>query len=229
MNELLLNGNGIHATGISCLADGVCAGKIVLKGFLSRLSLDDNPLGLEGAAAIGRMLSNSFCQLWIPSLCRCQLTIPASRFLGTNRDSNIDNAAVAIIGEQLLQNKNTTGLLCLNGNSFTGEGAHILANFMYLCPSLQMFYSSHCGITSDDLKLLLDQLTTFKKSSNIPCCIKLESWDLSNNQIDDSGAIALMDHLPSLFPKLGYSPLGVSFSGNHISSEVMRRIREEMK
>ena len=226
VSDLSLNGNGIHATGISYLADGVCAGKIVL----NILSLDDNPLGLEGVAVLGRMLSNSFCQLWVLSLCRCQLTIPASRFLGTNHDSDIDNAAVGIIGEQLCQ-KNTTEFLYLNGNSFTGEGAHTLANLLYLCPSLQSLHSSHCGITSDDLKQLLDQLSTFKTSSNIPCCIELDSWDLSNNQIDDGGAIALMDHLPSLFPKLGYSFFlsGVSFNGNHISSEVMRRIREEMK
>ena len=229
VSDLSLNGNGIHATGISYLADGVCAGKIVLN-LNGLLSLDDNPLGLEGVAALGRMLSNTFCQLWVLSLCRCQLTIPASRFLGTNHDSDIDNAAVGIIGEQLLQ-KNTTEFLYLNGNSFTGEGTHILANLLYLCPSLQYLHSSHCGITSNDLKQLLDQLTTFRKSSNIPCCIKLESWDLRNNQIDDGGAIALMDHLSSLFPKLGYSWIKscVGLSGNHISSEVMRRIREEMK
>ena len=220
VNDLSLNGNGIHAAGISYLAHGVYAGKIVLRGFVSRLSLDDNPLGLEGVAAIGRILSSSFCQLWRLSLCRCQLTIRANR--GTNHDSNIHNTR--FIGNP----KNTTGLLYLNGNSFTGEDVHILAKFMHLCPSLQALHSSHCGITSDDLKQLLDQL---KKSSNIPCCIKLESWDLKNNQIDDGGAIALMDHLPSLFPKLGYSFFlsGVSFSGNHISSEVTRRIREEMK
>ena len=227
VHNLSLNGNGIHATGISLLADGVCAGKIVLKGFMSKLSLDDNPLGLEGAAAIGRMLSSSRCQLRRLSFCRCQLTTLGSRFLGTNIDSKINSAAVGIIAKQFCQIK----FLYLNGNSFTGEGVHILAKFMYLCPSLQTLCSSQCGITSDDLKQVLDQLTTFKTSSNIPCCIELESWDLSNNQIDDGGAIALMDHLPSLFPKLGYSFFlsGVSFSGNHISSEVMRRIREEMK
>ena len=225
VDNLSLNGNGIHATGISCLADGVCAGKIVLKGFVSRLSLDDNPLGLEGAAAIGRMLSSSRCQLRRLSLCRCQLTTLGSRFLGTNIDSNINSAAVGIIAKQFCQIK----FLYLNGNSFTGEGVHILAKFMYLCPSLQTLCSSQCGITSDDLKQVLDQLTTFKISSNIPCCIELESWDLSNNQIDDCGAIALMDHLPSLFPMLGYTLSGVSFSGNHISSKVMRGIREEMK
>ena len=224
---LSLNGNGIHATGISCLADGVCAGKIVLKRFVSKLSLDDNSLGLEGAEAVGRMLSSSHCQLVSLSLCKCQLTIPGSGLSNTKLDSNVNSVAV---GMALCQN-DTTEFLYLNDNSFTGEGVHILAKFMHLCPHLRILHSSHCGITSGDLKQLLDQLTTFKTSSNIPCCIKLESWDLSNNQIDDGGAIALMDHLPSLFPKLGYSFFlsGVSFSGNHISSELMRRIREEMK
>ena len=65
LNEgLELKDNGIHATGVSCLADAVCSGKIVLKGlWTSKLDLSDNPLGLEGTVAIGRMLSSNHCQL----------------------------------------------------------------------------------------------------------------------------------------------------------------------
>ena len=201
-----LKGNSIHATGISCLADGVCTGKFVMRDFLCEVFLDDNPLGLEGIAAVGRLLSSSHCQLWSISLCGCHLTTPSSPLSNTKLDNNMTSTAVSIIGKQLYHvlQSSTIGELNLNGNSFTGEGVLILAGFMHLCPCLQALRSSHCGITSDDLKQLLDQLSKFKNSSNIPCCSKLQDWDLSNNQIDDSGAIALMDHLPSLFPSLAF-------------------------
>ena len=49
------------------------------------------------------------------------------------------------------------------------------------------------------------------------------NWNLSNNEIDDDGAIALLDHMPSFSPSLS-----VDFSGNHIiSSDIMRRTREK--
>ena len=228
-----LNGNDIHTTGISYLADGVCSGKVILKGILCGLSLNDNPLGLEGAAAVGRMLSSNHCQLQRISLCMCRLTIPSSRLSSTKLDNNVTSTAGSTFGRQLccmLQN-NTIRVLNLNDNSFTGEDIHILIGFMYLCPYLQILNSSHCGITSDDLKQLLDHLTNFKDSSDIPCSSESVDWALNNNQIDDNGAIALMDHLPSLFPSLGsaYSVgLDVNFTGNHVSSEMMRRMREEM-
>ena len=220
-----LKGNSIHATGISCLANAVCAGKIVLSGtIISSLYLDDNPLGLEGTAAVGRMLSSSHYQLWGISLNGCHLMTPGNEMSSIKHGTS---TAVSIIGKQLchimIQN-NSIKLLNLNGNSFTGEGIHILAGFLHLCPCLQTLRSSLCGISSDDLKQLLDQLTYFKDSSKIPCCSKLEIWKLSNNQIDNSGAIALMDHLPSLFPSLG----GVNFSGNHVGNETIKRINEEM-
>ena len=216
-----LKGNSIHTTGISCLANAICAGKIVLSHLLF---LDDNPLGLEGTAAVGRMLSSSHCQLWGISLSGCHLTTPGNEMSSIKHGTS---TAVSTIGKQLchimIQN-NSIEVLNLSGNSFTGEGIHILAGFMHLCPCLQILQSSLCGISSDDLKQLLDQLTYFKDSSKIPCCSKLDNWKLSNNQIDNSGAIAFMDHLPSLFPSLG----GVNFSGNHVGSETMKRINEEM-
>ena len=220
-----LKSNNIHATGISCLADGVCAGKVVIRGFMFEVFLDDNPLGLQGTAAVGRMLSSSHCQLQHISLCRCHLTTPSSGLPSTKLDNS---KAVCIIGKQLCQmhQNSTIRVLNLNGNNFTGEGIHILAGFMHLCPCLVILRSSHCGITSDDLKQLLDQLTNFKDSSNIPYS-KLQLWDLSNNQIDDNGAITLMDHVPSLFPNL--DEYGLIVHGNSVGDEMIKRMREEMK
>ena len=128
----------------------------------------------------------------------------------------------------MLQNS-TIVKLCVDGNSSTGEGIHILAGFMQLCPHLQILRSSHCGITSDDFKSLLDLLTNFKDSSDT--LSQLLYWDLSNNCTNDNSAIILLNHLPSLFPHLGYAGTGpgVNFSGNHIGSDILRRIKEEME
>ena len=160
------------------------------------------------------------------SLCRCHLTIPGNSL---SAPSCANPAPVSIIRQKAchaLQN-NSVGVLFLDGNNFTGDGVHILAGLMHQCPCLTRFSSSHCGITSDDLKQLLEHLTNYKDLPT-PNSSKLEYWNLSNNEIDDCGAIALVDHQPSLFPKLGYS-MGINFSGNHVSSEIMRRTREEIK
>ena len=233
MCQLSLNGNDIHSTGVLYLADGVCTGKVALQG---ELSLHDNPLGIEGTVEVGRILSSSHCQLTRVSLHRCHLTTPGSS-LSTlscaNLDINVDKPApVSIIKQKVchtLQN-NAVKALFLDGNNFTGDGIHILAGLMHLCPCLTFLHSSHCGITSDDLKRLLESLTNYKDLPTLNNS-KLEYWNLGNNEIDDDGAIALMDHLPSLFPNLGYSWIGpgVDFNGNHISSEIMRRTREEIK
>jgi hypothetical protein len=50
------------------------------------------------------------------------------------------------------------------------------------------------------------------------------------NEIDDYGAVTLVDHLPSLFPNLGcgYIGSGINISRNYISSEIMRRTNKEV-
>ena len=55
--------NNVGATGISGLADAVSIGKVELMELdtFCKLSLDMNPLGLEGAVAVGRMLMGSHC------------------------------------------------------------------------------------------------------------------------------------------------------------------------
>ena len=53
--------NAIHATGIACLVNAICSGKITLQSMDHHVELwlDDNPIGLEGVPAIGRLLSQS--------------------------------------------------------------------------------------------------------------------------------------------------------------------------
>ena len=233
LEELELKDNGIHATGVSCLADAVCSGKIVLDDG-STLDLSDNPLGLEGTVAIGRMLSSNHCQLWRVDLSSCELTTAGGGLPNTdslNLGDNISGKAVRDVGQQLCQmpQNNTITMLILNGNSFTGEGIHILAGFLYICPCLKHLYSCNCGITSDDLKQLLDKLSQLKSSSP-SLCSKLELWYLDNNEIDDSGVSVIMDYLPSLLPRLGCGSLdGIYLSNNPVSSEMEKMLKEELR
>ena len=239
-SDLDLNDNGIHATGIDSLADAVCSGKvIVISGsdlHVCYLGLSDNPLGLEGTLAVGRMLSSSHCQPWRVYLSRCKLTTDGGSFPWPNTDSlnvgiNISDDTVRDVGQQLCQmpQNNAIRILYLDDTSFTGEGIHILAGFMHLCPCLGWLYSRDYGITSDDLLLLLDKLTQLKSSSP-SLCNKLESWYLDSNKIDNSGVYGLIDHLPSLFPRLGCAIVGdISLHGNPISREVETKLEEDIK
>ena len=224
VRRLSLNGNDIHATGVSYLADGVGSGKIVL----DELSLDSNPLGLEGIEEIGRIMSSTHCQLKRISLRRCHLTTPGTWLSASSTvNLHISASAVGIIQQKVCHplQTNTIEILILDGNTFTGDGMCNLFGLLQLCPCLKTLYTSQCGITSDDLKLLLEH---FQDSPIVNRLRGLEYWDLDMNEIDDDGAIALMDHLPSLFPNLDFGNLGtgINFSRNHISSEIMKIRRD---
>jgi Ran GTPase-activating protein (RanGAP) involved in mRNA processing and transport len=218
MHRLYLNGNDIHATGVSYLADGIDSGRIVVQ---EDLSLASNPLGLEGIGEVGRILSSIHCQLREVILSRCHLGT-------TSSSANISASAVHINQQKVchaLQN-NTIEKLGLEGNNFTGDGIHNLFGVLQLFPCLKMLWTDQCGITSDDLKLLLE----YFKDSNI--LRGLEYWDLGMNEIDDEGAVAFVDHLPSLFPNLGCGnfSIGIYFSGNfaffehHTNSVINRKL-----
>ena len=237
-SHLDLNDNGIHATGIASLADAVCSGKvIVISGsdiHVCYLDLSDNQVGLEGTQAFGRMLSSGHYQPWRVYLSRCKLTTDGGGLPNTdslNVGINISGETVRDVGQQLCQmpQNNAIRILYLDDTSFTGEGVHILAGFMHLCPCLGWLYSRDCGITSDDLLLLLDKLTQLKSSSP-SLCSKLESWDLDSNRIDDSGVYGLINHLPSLFPHLGCAIVGdISLHGNPVSLEAETKLEEEIR
>ena len=157
--NLALKGNNIHSFGVSCLADAVHSGK--LKLVYGKLHLSDNPLGLEGSLAVGTILSSSHCQCFNVDLSGCELTTAGAGL--PNRDTvsvghPTSSEAVTDIGQQLclMPQSSTIHYLGLDSNSFTGEGSHILAGFIHLCPCLRYLDTSDCGITSDDLIHLLD-------------------------------------------------------------------------
>ena len=220
--NLHLSGNDIHAAGVSYLADAVCSGKIVFCDGFSTLYLNNNPLGLEGVTAVGRMLRSNHWHAYQVYLSLCNLTTSGGDVTNTNSLE---------VGRQLclLPYNSTVKVLDLYGNSFTGEGIHILAGLMHLCSSLGHLSCSDCGITSDDLILLLDKLTQLKSSSPT-LCIKLWRWDLSDNAIDDSGVSYLISHMSSLFPSMGSIMFqGFSVDRNKVSKEMETRLKEELR
>ena len=223
VSRLHLAGNDIDASGISCLADAICSGKFVVT---DSLDLSGILIGVKGTLIVGRMLSSSHCRLNEVYLSKCELT---TALLNTDSLNIGDTISCEAVGQQLCQIPQNTNIerLSLDGNSFTGEGIHILAGFMYLCPSLQILVTRDCGITSDDLIWLLDKLTQFK-SSPPSLCSKLMSWRLGNNQIDDRGVSALIDHLPSLFTCVEYGVIGISIHNNPISSEMEKKLSAEL-
>ena len=193
IGDLYLSFNAIHAAGISCLADSVCEGKIVIE---QSLSLIYNPLGLEGAVALVKMLSSKHFRAYYVQLNYCELTTAeddSTHSISPHLDESITCVGIR---EQICRYEIKTSSvtnLHLVSNNFSGEGIHLLAGFMYLCPQLVSLYCGNCEITSDDLKqllLLLPQLNLY-----------LENWDLSGNIIDDDGVSILFEHLP-VFPSL---------------------------
>ena len=223
--DLRLADSDIHASGVSCLGDAVYLGELLMvSNSLKALHLRGNPLGLEGTIAFGRMLSGSRRKSLSIYLSRCNLTTAGGGLPST------DSISCEAVGQQLCLMPQTSTIVELNldHNSFTGDGIHILAGFMHLCPNLLSLHTRDCGITSDDLIWLLGKL----KSSSPGLCSKLKQWNLRNNQIGGRGVSALIDHLP-LLPRLwcGRYTFGISsFSNNPVihDKEVMGRLKDEL-
>jgi Ran GTPase-activating protein (RanGAP) involved in mRNA processing and transport len=219
IDSLELADNDLHASAVSYLADAICSGELKVEDVLD---LSNNPLGLEGTTAVGRMLSSSHCTLYNVYLSSCDLTTAGGGLPST------DSISCEAVGEQLCQMPQTSTIdsLHLSHNSFTGDGIHILAGFMHLCPRLKYLYTCNCGITSDDLIWLLGKL-----KSSFP---GLREWYLWDNQIDGRGVSVLMGHLPSLFPILWCDKfmfgISIPLANNSVmhNNEVTEWLKEEL-
>ena len=223
--SLEVSGNDIHASGVSCLADAVCSGKIVLRSY-SEVKLGDNPLRLEGCVPVCRMFSSNHCQSSIVDLSGCKLTTVGGGLVTTdslNISPHVTVREVAQLLCHMTQNSCITHLH-LSNISFTGEGIRILAGFIHFCVSLISLYTYNCGIDSDDLQQLLGKLT------QLSVCSKLENWSLHDNKIVDVGVSALLDHLPTLFPCLGCGSLeGIYIYNNPVSKVMETQMMEVLK
>ena len=199
--------------------------------YFSVLDISDNPLGLEGAEAVGRILCTYNCQC--VDLSECKLTATSGDDLPNTDSLNVsDSICNKSVGQLLCRMPYNCTIECLflNGNSFTGEGIHILSGLMRLCSCLEYLYCQDCGITSDDLILLLDKLTLLKSSSP-SLCSKLGTWDLGNNAIDDRGVSSLIGRISSIFSNVeGYTlPPDIYLNNNPVSRERETKLIEEIK
>ena len=222
LRSLYLENNDIHLAGISCLAESVFAGKILLSN-MSTLVLTNNPLGLEGVIAVVKILSacsDHFLRtdhVLSIDLSECQLTTAGG--IATNPD--FDNAVGL---RQFICNRQLKAAcrieeLEIDNINFSGEGIHVLASFMYACPCVERLNCSSCGITSDDLKQLLDQISELRLKFSL-----LYTWILIYNDIDDDGVSALIQHL-SMFPKLRH----IFLDGNiQVSSGMLKTLKEKL-
>jgi Ran GTPase-activating protein (RanGAP) involved in mRNA processing and transport len=214
IGHLNLGWNDIHAAGISCLADSICAGKMVIK---HHLCLIENPLGLKGAEAVVRLLSSKHFQAEHVMLDYCGLTTAEDDSAHSISPHSGESISCVGIREWACRHKikaDSVKSLCLLRNNFFGEGIHVLAGFMYLCPQLRSLCCGDCNITSNDLEKLLPLLS----QSNL----KLERWVLSDNNLDDDGVSALIEHLPK-FPSL----TDIDIYGNdQISSGMCRNLKD---
>ena len=140
----------------------------------------------------------------------------------TNQD--FDNAVDVqqFICYQQLQTTYIIAGVVLNNNNFSGEGIHVLAAFMYVCSSVGHLFCESCGITSNDLKKLLDLISELRLEFSC-----LEYWFLQDNNIDDDGVSALIQHL-SMFPELGL--FGITLDGNiQVSPGMLRTLESDNK
>jgi Ran GTPase-activating protein (RanGAP) involved in mRNA processing and transport len=195
---LYLDRNDIHAAGISCLADSICSGKMVIK---CSLSLIGNSLGLQGAEAVVRLLSSKHFQAVNVELNYCELTTAEDdSALSISPHSGEFITCVGfrewVCGHEI--KADSVKYLYLAENNFSGEGIHVLAGFMHLCPQLRSLECGVCNITSNDLKQLLSLLSQLT--------LNFEKWSLCNNSLDDDGVSALIEHIP-MFPSLTRIPI----------------------
>ena len=215
LEYLNLESNNIHAAGISHLVESVCTENILLG---SSLYLTNNPLGLEGVMNVVKMFYSDHFRVFHIDLSGCKLTTAGSNVTNSNFVNAI-NVQQLIFSQQL--QANTVNWILVDNINFAGEGIHILAGFMYLCPSLEGLYCCGCGITSNDLKHLLIQL----------CGVKLELsfltyWDLADNDIDDDGVSTLIQHL-SMFPKFNLDSLDLD--GNiRVTPGMIKTLQEKL-
>ena len=194
LHVLQLMNNDISAIGIKHLSDLFSKEPVPAE---DSINLDGNPLGLEGAFHIGRMLGSKYCRLTSLTLSGCKLTSSLSSEALTVHYGEVKNM------QHQMPQCLTISRLNLNNNNFSGRGIYVFAGFLYLCPYLNNLKSSDCGITSGDINTLLNVLDTLIEGSQFQPCSELNEWILSNNKIDSEGENALRStQASSCFPCL---------------------------
>ena len=174
LEEVDFENNCIHAAGLSCFAEYVCAGKI-LTSFC--LSFANNPLGLEGVIVFARMLSSCYSQFEFLDLSGCQLTTGESNTTSAASTDSVQTPTCIGDAEQLICSQSQSFRsspiisLAISNNNFTGDRISVLKCFVYMCPCLVFLYCDNCGINSSDLEQLNFKLSML--NVKLPECV---SW-----------------------------------------------------
>ena len=201
--ELHIMENVLHHDAMGALSKSMTSGVLKVDGF----TLDDNPLGLQGALVIFTMLAHA--QLYRVSMNNCSISATDSTLTGFGE----------LTFEKCLQvsTKYTVHSLCLDGNILTG----ILNFLMPLCSQLHYLSCCRCNINSDDIRNLASQLSKRSCKFNL-----LKDWYLEGNKIDDKGVEILIDHLLIMFP----GEIDIRLDQNHaISKDKMQLFRNALQ
>jgi hypothetical protein len=158
-----------------------------------KLDLSENAIDVEhffSASAAG-------CNFGSLLLCKCWLT------------------KYPIRNHPLPPQINSIQFLQLDQNNFCDENINILVKIMASCHSnIESLSCRQCGITSEDFRYLLSQLSNFGITNNQLC-----QWWLNDNEIDDIGVAVLIEFL-SIFPNIH----SLCVDGNPVSVEVKERL-----
>ena len=204
--ELYIMENVLHHDAMGALSKSMTSG--VLK--VDILSLDDNPLGLQGALVVFTMLA--YGQLHQVSMKNCSIVATDSTLTGFGE----------LTVEKCLQVSKiyTVHSLYLDGNILTG----ILNFLMPLCSQLKTLSCRRCNINSDDIRNLASQLSKHSCKFNL-----LKDWYLEGNKIDDKGVqilLTIIDHLQTMFPGV----INIRLDQNHaISKDKMQLFRNTLQ
>ena len=195
--------NDIHHVGLSRLVEKLCSGRLNCVV----IDLVCNPLGSKGTIQLSLMMSYEWCTTRHLYLSFCELTSPAflpENFMNVNGSSIIQKSSITSLG--------------LSGNCFSGERISFLISLVLSCVSnLKTLDTSNCQLTSDDLKSFL-----FTINNCLPWpATSLQQWYISDNEINDIGAAALVSLFDSLFPQLHV----VEVNGNHVSSSMKANLQ----
>ncbi len=159
------------------------------------ISFNNNTLGLDGLLSIFLLLKK-FTHLLGADLINTALSaINLHLDLNYTRSINLLTLCPAV-----QYNNSNFKCLFLNDNNLSGGNIVILAECIRVCQSLEYLYCKNCSLTATDIFSFLSKL----KSSGINHMF-LEQFDLSNNLIDNNGAIELMKNLhviSEVFPVL---------------------------
>ena len=176
------------------------------------LQLNGNPLGISGLLTTLQAFKNeiySVTSLWLSD-------VSTSKF----SDQDIQQSTVLTLNSRFCFKNQTLKCLNLNKNDFAGEAGLILSTLFQTYQSLEELKCQRCCLTSADMTECLTNLKQFQTKS-----IKLKTWDLWKNSIEDRAVNALVQCIPIIFPSLEEVDLGDNPVGDEAKSNLNKCLK----